>query len=279
MYSLGPHTSFASYIISFRQNWMLSSENPSNAVIKLIDFGCAVVTEEDDDDEEEAETTTMGLAGRTLAYCPPEMLDPSKRPAKLDSSVDMFAMGVILYIMLTGIHPFDLSGQASDQEVANQIVHGKPPPLHNSPITAHLSASAIDLIDRLMQRDPTKRLTADEMLEHPWTRGITANRDKMADSDKKLSMYRVYKSGIAEKVFENIISWSDDQGNDDVSRRTSLIERSFRSFDSSEKGYLTRKDLQSVGPKTLVAEPDDKDSSRLSLSGFSDLLAENMQNQ
>jgi len=163
--------------------------------------------------------------------------------------------------------------------VAQLIIHGKPPPLHNSPITAHLSASAIDLIDRLMQRDPHKRLTADQMLEHPWTKGITANRDKMADSDKKLSMYRVYKSGIAEKVFENIISWSDDKGNDDVSRRTSLIERSFRSFDSSEKGYLTRKDLQSVGPKTLVVEADDQDSSRLSLSGFSDLLAENMKNR
>lgn len=167
----------------------------------------------------------------------------------------------------------------SNRPVAQQIVHGKPPPLLNSPITAHLSASAIDLIDRLMQRAPNKRLTADQMLDHPWTRGITAKRDKMADSDKKLSMYRVFKSGIAEKVFKNVISWSDDQGNDDVSRRTSLIERSFRSFDSSEKGYLTRKDLQSVGPKTLIAEADDQDSSRLSLSGFSDLLAENMQNR
>jgi serine/threonine protein kinase len=167
----------------------------------------------------------------------------------------------------------------SISSVAQQIVHGKPPPLRKSPITAHLSSSAIDVIDRLMQRDPRRRLTADQMLEHPWTRGITAKRDKIADSDKKLSMYRVFKSGIAEKVFKNVISWSDDQGNDDVSRRTSLIERSFQSFDSSAKGYLTRKDLQSVGPKTLIAEGDDQDSSRLSLSGFSDLLAENMQNR
>lgn len=181
--------------------------------------------------------------------------------------------------MLTGIHPFDLSGQATDEEVAEQIVRGKSPPLHNSPITAHLSASAIDLIDKLMQRDPKKRLTADQMLEHPWTRGITAKKDIMADSDKKLSMYRLYKSGIAEKVFKNIISWSDDQGNDDVSRRTSLIERSFRSFDSSAKGYLTQKDLQSVGPQSVVVESDDQDSSRLSLSGFSDILAENMKNR
>ena len=199
-----------------------------------------------------------------------------------------FVQSISPSVMLTGIHPFDLSGQASDAEVAEQIVKGKPPPLRNSPITAHLSSSAIDLIDSLMQRNPRKRLTADQMLDPPWTRGITASRDKMADSDKKLSMYRVYKSGIAEKVFENIISWADESQNEDVSRRTSLIERSFRSFDSSEKGYLTRKDLQSVlekagdpdnKTKTLVAEPDDQDSSRLSLSGFSDLLAENMKNR
>lgn len=184
--------------------------------------------------------------------------------------------------MLTGIHPYDLSGQATDEEVAEAIVVGKRPPIRHSAITAHLSDSAVDLIDRLMQKDPTQRLTADQMLEHPWTRGVTASEDKMVGSDKKLSLYRVFKSGIAERVFEHIISWSDAKDSKDVSRRTSLIERSFRAFDPQHKGYLTQKDLQSVGPQKsslIVVEPADKDSSRLSLSGFSDLLAENMKNR
>lgn len=187
--------------------------------------------------------------------------------------------------MLTGIHPYDLSGQATDDEVADAIVKGRAPPLQNSPITVHLSESAIDLIDKLMQKDPTKRLSADQMLEHPWTRGVTASRYKMVGSDKRLSLYRAYKSGIAEKVFENIISWSDDQDSNDVAKRTSLIERSFRSFDSQKKGYITRKDLRALRSDQLsssspeIVEPDDTDSSRLSLSGFSDLLAENMKNK
>jgi len=80
------------------ENLMLSSENPSNAVVKLIDFGCAVVDEPDEDGEAEAEPSTLGLAGRTLAYCPPEMLMQSKqRLEKPKPSVDMWALGVILY--------------------------------------------------------------------------------------------------------------------------------------------------------------------------------------
>jgi serine/threonine protein kinase len=263
------------------ENLLLSSRNPSDAVIKLIDFGCAVVI--GDDDEVEDNGDTISATGRTLAYCPPEVLN--HRLATLDPSVDMWALGVIIYIMLTGMHPFDLTGKGTDEEVADAIVNGKSPPIRNSAITAHLSDSAVDLIDRLMQADPRKRLTADQMLEHPWTRGVTASQEIMVGSDKKLSLYRMYKSGIAEKVFQNIITWSDDHDSDDVSRRTSLIERSFRAFDPQRKGYLTRKDLQVVVPKqppsskSVVIERDDKDSSRLSLSDFSDLLAENMKNR
>jgi serine/threonine protein kinase len=187
--------------------------------------------------------------------------------------------------MLTGIHPYDLSGQATDEEVRANILQGKSPPLRNSALTVHLSDSAIDLIEKLMQQDPSKRISADQMLDHPWTRGVTASRDKIVGSDKRLSLYRAYKSGIAKKVFENIITWSDDDDNQNVSSRTSLIERSFRSFDSQRKGYITRRDLHSIrrepteSTASEVIEPDDTDSSRLSLSGFSDLLADHMKNK
>jgi CRP-like cAMP-binding protein len=248
----------------------------SDAVIKLIDFGCAVVHDDEYDGED---TATESLTGRTLAYCPPEVL--SRTCTTLESSVDMWALGIIIYIMLTAIHPYDLSGTATDDEVAQAIVKGKAPPLRNSPLTAHLSESAIDLMENLMQLDPKKRLTADQMLEHPWTRGLTASRDKIKDSDKKLSMFREFKSGIAEKVFENIIGWADDMDNDDVARRLSLIERAFRSFDSKQKGYISRGDLQGSVRKhennnDVISE---ETGDGLSLSGFSDLLSDNMKNR
>ena len=60
-----------------------------------------------------------------------------------------------------------------------------------------------------MNWNPKKRITALEMLEHPWVRGETASRDKIADSDKKLSTYRVFKSRLEAQVFADIVAWSD----------------------------------------------------------------------
>jgi tRNA A-37 threonylcarbamoyl transferase component Bud32 len=74
------------------ENLMLSSRNPSDAVIKLIDFGCSVVVDDDDDDDDlnVNDTVTNNLTGRTLAYCPPEVLDQSRHT--MDPSVDMWAL-------------------------------------------------------------------------------------------------------------------------------------------------------------------------------------------
>lgn len=171
-----------------------------------------------------------------------------------------------------GTHPFDLSGQASDQEVAQDIVRCKVPPIRNSQLTGHLSNSALDLIEKLLERDPGKRLTAQEMLEHPWTRGITARQDKMIDASKKLAMFKDH--GIAEKVFESIVTWADDQNSGSVARKTSLIERAFRSLDLERKGYLTKRDLRALSPETDAAHL--QDDTKLSLSDFSHLLADFM---
>lgn len=59
--------------------------------------------------------------------------------------------------MLVGVHPFDTKGCNSDEEIYQQIQKSSGPPMH---LASHLSPSARDLIKRLMERDPNKRLTA-----------------------------------------------------------------------------------------------------------------------
>jgi len=263
------------------ENIMLSTENPSDAVVKLVDFGCAQVTAEDSSFSVAANLSGGNSTGRTPAYCPPEVLDEERVKSTLEPSMDLWSLGVILYIMLTGLHPYDLTGNATDDEIEAAVLSDKPPPLQNSPITAHLSDSAIDLIGKLMDKDETKRITAFEMLEHPWVKGETASRSKMADSDKKLSMYRVFKSRIENKVFADFVEWSDREDVENVSKRTSLIERSFRAFDPQQKGYITKSDLRTLTQKSAPGSKDldDPDAAQLSLSGFSDLLSENMKNK
>ena len=78
----------------------------------------------------------------------------------LDPSVDMFSLGVIIYIMLTGVHPFDIEGASSDAEINRRVLNKEKPPLRNSPITQHLSPSSIQLIEKLLEWNPKKRLTA-----------------------------------------------------------------------------------------------------------------------
>ena len=257
---------------------MLSSKNPSDAVIKLVDFGCAHVDEDAKRSGKQGDTGESSIAGKTLAYCPPEVLRTgASGKYSMHPSMDMWALGTILYIMLTGLHPYDIRGNASDEEVAKAIVSGEPPPLRNSPITAHLSASAIDLIERLMDPDPATRMDALTLLQHPWVKGETALTSKMALAGKKLSMYHAYKSGIERTVFEKLVTGSDNLN--DASKRTSLIEQSFRWFDPENKGHIDLYDLQSIKQGVNLAEYTDKDAAPLSLSGFSDLLSEHMQNR
>ena len=193
-------------------------------------------------------------------------------------SMDMWALGVILYIMLTGLHPYDIRGQASDEEVAKAIVSGVDPPLRNSPITAHLSESAIDLIEKLMDRNPKTRIDAWTLLQHPWVKGETALTSKIALAGKKLSMYSVYKSGIERRVFERLVTSSGEI--DEHSKKSSLIEKSFRMFDEERKGHIDLMDLQSVGRGVSIPPgADERDAAPMSLSTFSDLLSEHMQNK
>ena len=165
----------------------------------------------------------------------------------------------------------------------NKVRSHQAPPLRNSTITAHLSPSSIDLIENLIQWDPKKRMTAYEMLNHPWVRGETATKGKIADSDKRLKAFRAYKTKLEAKVFASMVQWSDINDTDDVTKKTSLIERSFQLLDPDHRGYITTTDLEKLDPGRIPSSKGDGDdgdpSSQLSLSGFSDLLAENMKNR
>lgn len=256
---------------------MCSTANSSDAVTKIVDFGCAEVIDPKspffDADEKHSITNTPG-------YSPPEMFDRGRNLARLEPAVDMFAVGVIIYIILTGMHPFDLSGESTEKEMNDRVRQKQTPPLRNSTITAHLSPSAIDLIERLIQWNPKKRMTALQMLEHPWVRGVTAKKGKIADSDKRLKSFRKYKSQLEAKVFQSMVQWSDSSDEEETTKKTSLIERSFQMLDSEHRGYITTSDLEKLAPKVSSESPTNaEEDSHLSLSGFSDLLSENMKNK
>ena len=247
-----------------------------NSVIKVVDFGCARVDyDENDESAGKQPQDDHRAVANTPAYSPPEALKKTKKSA-VEPSFDMWSLGVILYIMLTGVHPFDVDGDATDQQIQERIVSGKQPPLDKSSLTAHLSRDAIALIKKLLVKDPRKRMSAQGLLEHPWVLGKTARTSKMADSDKRLSAYRAIKTKLGAKVFADMVAMSDNLNADDVTKKTSLIERSFQKLNPDHLGYVTTKTLRKLTEQNIDAS---ENIQGLSLSGFSDLLAENLQNK
>ncbi|KAJ0406758.1 hypothetical protein ATCC90586_009407 [Pythium insidiosum] len=102
----------------------------------------------------------------TSAYLPPELLSSGA----CTPACDMWALGCVLYISLCGAHPFDLDGTASDEEVEDRVKRS--PVSFDFPAWTNISSEAKDLIVKLLEKDPARRLTADQLLVHPW---ITAH--------------------------------------------------------------------------------------------------------
>nr|XP_010944567.1 PREDICTED: serine/threonine-protein kinase DCLK3-like [Camelus bactrianus] len=97
----------------------------------------------------------------TPTYVAPEIL--SEKGYGLE--VDMWAAGVILYILLCGFPPFR-SPERDQDELFNIIQLGRFEFL--APYWDNISDAAKDLVSRLLVVDPKKRYTAHQVLQHPW---------------------------------------------------------------------------------------------------------------
>jgi len=149
------------------ENFLLASDD-QNAAIKIADFGFACNVEH--------EHALSGLCG-SPGYVAPEII---KEKDGYGLAVDMWSMGVILYILLTGIPPF--AGD-SDEESFALTLRGH----YDKEHLEECSGAAKDLVARMLTYNPAKRITADAALKHPFLGGEA--------SDKVL------------KVQENLRSW------------------------------------------------------------------------
>jgi serine/threonine-protein kinase Chk2 len=130
--------------------------------VKLADFGLAKII------GEESFTTT--LCG-TPSYVAPEILQSSNH-RRYTRAVDVWSLGVVLYICLCGFPPFsdELYDPVNNPyTLAQQILGGRFD--YPSPYWDSVGDPALDLIDRMLTVDPDKRISIDGCLEHPWTTG------------------------------------------------------------------------------------------------------------
>jgi len=87
------------------ENLLLCSKNRRDGTIKIIDFGCATTLQPENlsMDRKKGSEADSEENGGTVGYFAPEKF----QSVELSPAVDIWAIGVILFIMLTGVHPFD----------------------------------------------------------------------------------------------------------------------------------------------------------------------------
>lgn len=142
--------------------------------VKLGDFGLAKIIGED--------SFTTTLCG-TPSYVAPEILQETRR-RKYTKAVDVWSLGVVLYICLCGFPPFsdELYTAENPYTLAQQIKLGRFD--YPSPYWDSVGDPALDLIDRMLTVDVNKRITVDECLRHPW---LTGNYTSISDSTDSLT--------------------------------------------------------------------------------------------
>mmetsp|Transcript_150119 Transcript_150119/g.279869 ORF Transcript_150119/g.279869 Transcript_150119/m.279869 type:complete len:504 (+) Transcript_150119:141-1652(+) len=118
------------------------------ARLVLIDFSMASMTER------------MCVPCGSARYCAPEVIS-----GKYGRERDVWSVGVVAYELLFGKHPFEAS---SDSEVLDQISNPDPCRVpERGPSIGAVSVELSDFLHRLLEKDPAKRATAAEALEHP----------------------------------------------------------------------------------------------------------------
>ncbi|XP_042652214.1 calcium/calmodulin-dependent protein kinase type II subunit delta isoform X21 [Tyto alba] len=165
------------------ENLLLASKS-KGAAVKLADFGLAIEVQ----GEQQA---WFGFAG-TPGYLSPEVLrkDPYGKP------VDMWACGVILYILLVGYPPFWDEDQHRLYQQIKAGAYDFPSPEWDT-----VTPEAKDLINKMLTINPGKRITASEALKHPWicqrsTVASMMHRQETVDCLKKFNARRKLKGAI-----------------------------------------------------------------------------------
>uniref|UniRef100_A0A5F9DLD2 Ribosomal protein S6 kinase n=1 Tax=Oryctolagus cuniculus TaxID=9986 RepID=A0A5F9DLD2_RABIT len=129
----------------------------SNGHVVLTDFG---LSKEFVADETERAYSFCG----TIEYMAPDIVRGGD--SGHDKAVDWWSLGVLMYELLTGASPFTVDGEKNSQaEISRRILKSEPP------YPQEMSALAKDLLQRLLMKDPEKRLgcgprDADEIKEH-----------------------------------------------------------------------------------------------------------------
>ncbi|KAK3943629.1 putative DNA damage response protein kinase [Diplogelasinospora grovesii] len=249
--------------------------------VKLADFGLAKII------GEESFTTT--LCG-TPCYVAPEILANSKH-RKYTKAVDIWSLGVVLYICLCGFPPFsdELTSPDFPYSLSDQIKQGNYD--YPSPYWDPVGDPALDLIDSMLVVNPEKRFTVDQCLAHPWmtagtpsvndsTNGLVSGLAGLEVNRRGVVRQRTLLSAINDVQITNLVPTGENQpdikiysknpkGPDAAAKQQELRPADQRDpkefmemggkgdqelFGNDGESYYSKKEIAAAGPATTATK-------------------------
>ena len=157
------------------ENVLLCSVDDCKPMVKITDMGLSKLVH--------SETVLKTFCG-TPKYMAPEVVAGAGIPGcSYDLKVDCWSLGVILYILLSGTPPFSEERKCG-LSLRSQILEANYK--FYPALFSNISSSAKDLITRLLKICPKDRLSAEEILVHPWLQDPNIVNEALALMDAKV---------------------------------------------------------------------------------------------
>ncbi|ONM37113.1 calcium-dependent protein kinase 2 [Zea mays] len=214
------------------ENFLLLSKD-DNAPLKATDFGLSVFFKQGE--------VFKDIVGSAY-YIAPEVLKRNYGP-----EADIWSIGVIVYILLCGVPPF---WAESEHGIFNSILRGQVD--FTSDPWPRISPSAKDLVRKMLTSDPKKRISAYDVLNHPWIKEDGEAPDTPLDNAvmnrlKQFKAMNQFKKA-ALRVIAGCLSEEEIRG----------LKEMFKSMDADNSGTITvdelRRGLAKQGTKLSEAE-------------------------
>ncbi|GMJ15519.1 calcium-dependent protein kinase 17 [Hibiscus trionum] len=200
------------------ENFLLLSKE-ENSPLKATDFGLSVFFKPGE--------VFKDIVGSAY-YIAPEVLRRRYGP-----EADIWSIGVMLYILLSGVPPF---WAESENGIFKAILRGRVD--FSSKPWPSISAQAKDLVKKMLNSEPSKRLTAIEVLSHPWIKEDGEAPDTLLDN-AVLSRLKQFKAmnqfkKVALKVIAGCLSEEEIRG----------LKEMFKGMDTDNSGTITLEELK-----------------------------------
>eukprot|EP00826_Nyctotherus_ovalis_P009644 TRINITY_DN12549_c0_g1_i17.p1 TRINITY_DN12549_c0_g1~~TRINITY_DN12549_c0_g1_i17.p1 ORF type:complete len:465 (-),score=107.05 TRINITY_DN12549_c0_g1_i17:44-1438(-) len=191
----------------------------NNGALKIIDFGLSM---------RENEHSTDRVAG-TRFYIAPEIV----RSSTYTKACDIWSLGVIMYIILTGNFP--IGGKTNEEFFANVLVYNGPS--FDNSAWKNVSAEAKDLVAKMLEPDHRRRISPVEALKHPW---FSMGRDEMGKCNVEVlkALGKYSRSSELKKRISNMLvrGVTDEQIEE--------FNKVFLEIDKDKKGLIVCSDLE-----------------------------------